>query len=91
MAWKPKPGTLFWLSPQKSVVKNDEYFNDDTGNEFAIDIVSLNVGVDWQLTFYPDYENIVKNIRYKIKSTTPKGLGVIDKMNLRIYHENIIF
>ncbi len=46
MAWKPKPGTIFWLSPQKRVVKNNEYFNDDTGNKFAIDIVSLNVGVD---------------------------------------------
>jgi hypothetical protein len=50
-----------------SFVENDEYFSDDNGNEFRIDILSSNVGVDWILSSYPDDENTVKSIRYKVK------------------------
>ncbi|MCD6186230.1 MAG: hypothetical protein J7K84_10700 [Deltaproteobacteria bacterium] len=52
---------------RQSLVENDEYFSDEDGNEFTIDILSSNVGVDWHLTFYPDDENIIKSIRYKVK------------------------
>ncbi|CAN2049205.1 conserved hypothetical protein [Candidatus Magnetomoraceae bacterium gMMP-13] len=51
----------------QSVVENNEDFNDDNGNEFTIDILSSKVGVDWNLTSYPDDENIIKNIQYKVK------------------------
>ena len=49
------------------VVENDEYFSDDNGNEFIIGILSSNLGVDWYLTSYPDDENIIKSLRYKVK------------------------
>lgn len=52
---------------RQSVVENDEYFSDDNGNKFTIDILSSKVGVDWQLTSYPDDENLIKSIRYKVK------------------------
>ena len=41
--------------------------SDDNGNEFRIDILSSNVGVDWILSSYPDDENSVQSIRYKVK------------------------
>jgi hypothetical protein len=52
---------------RQSVVENDEYFCDDNGNEFAIDILSSNVSIEWYLTSYPDDENIIKSIRYKVR------------------------
>jgi hypothetical protein len=52
---------------RQSVVENDEYFKDDNGNEFGIDILSSPAGINWYLTSYPDDENIIKSINYQVK------------------------
>ncbi len=52
---------------RQNAIENDEYFRDENGAEFAVDILSSNGGVEWRLTSYPDDKEIVKNIRCKVK------------------------
>jgi len=50
-----------------SVVTNYEELVDEDGNEYEIEVISSNVGIDWEFVKYPEDENILKQLRVEVK------------------------
>jgi hypothetical protein len=50
-----------------SIVTNYEELVDEDGNKYEIEVFSSNVGIDWEFVKYPDDENILKQLKIKVK------------------------
>jgi hypothetical protein len=50
-----------------SVVTNYEELVDEEGNEYEVEVISSNAGIDWEFVKYPDDENILKQLKVEVK------------------------
>jgi|GEM_PF-1267787 len=62
----PSPNLLAERSLD-SVVENQDDFQDGFGNEYSIAIFSSITGVQWYLERYPDDDNILMSLHYRVK------------------------
>ena len=50
-----------------SIVENSDVLVDEEGNEYEIEVISSNYGIDWNFINYPDDKKILDNLRVEVK------------------------